>query len=324
MEKEYYQRGIDKAKIGNYTQAIKEFTKAIKIHPKFAYAYYRRGLAYYELEEFDRAIADYNSSLNLNSRQIEVYFSRASALLAADNIQGSIIDIQAILTLDSNYVRAYKLWAKICIHRREFDRAIEYYKTAGKIYLDRQDKEGCRFCIAKIRQIEQQKITTQGGITNDAFLEQVRQKIQQGRFGEAFADCNWLLQLDAYDPQAYYYRGNIGIQLQEYEQAKIDLRKAAQYFRSQGKIAESEKMERLCWELQLKDTYSQIAAKRSTRPQFTRIPYPQNALQQRLYGLVGNWNIAQGLVERLKLSNPGMPETWYWEKAIYDLERDRF
>ncbi|MDJ0742587.1 MAG: tetratricopeptide repeat protein [Xenococcaceae cyanobacterium MO_167.B27] len=322
MEKEHYQKGIHKAKIGNYTEAIKEFTEAIEINPKFADAYYRRGLAYSEIEQFDKAIADYNSSLNLNTRQIEVYFSRASALLAADNIQGSIMDIQAILTLDSNYVRAYKLWAKICIRLQEFDRAIEHYKTAGEIYLDRKDKEGCSFCIAKIRHIEQQKIAAQGGVTNDAFLKQVKQKIQQGRFTEAFADCNWLLQLDSYDAQAYYYRGNISIRLGAYEQAKTDLRKASQYFRSQGKIAESEKMERICVELQLKDAYSETTANKSTRS-FTRTRSPQNALQYRLYRLVDNWNIAQGLVEGLKLSHPGMSENWYWEKAIYEIERDR-
>ena len=324
MARECYQQGLELAAIGNYTEAIVEFTKAIEINPKFADAYDHRGLAYFAIEQFDRAIADYNSSLNLNSRQIEVYFNRAVALLAANNIQGSLIDLQAILILDLHYVRAYKLWAKICIRLKDFDRAIEYYKTAGKIYLDRQDKESCRLCIAQIREIEQQKIAAQGGITNDVFLQQVRQKIHQGRFGEALVDCNWLLQLDPYDPQAYYYRGNIGIQLGEYEQAKIDLRKAAQYFRTQGKIAESEKMERLSWELQLQNTPVSTITKTWASPQFTRTPYPENAVQQRLYSLVGNWNIAQGLVERLKLSNPGMSEIWYWEKAIYDIERDRY
>ncbi len=323
MARESYQQGLKLAKIGNYTKAITEFTKAIEINPQFADAYYHRGLAYFAIEQFDLAIADYNSSLNLNSQQIEVYFSRATALLAANDIQGSSIDLQVIITLDPNYVRAYKLWAKICIRLKDFDRAIKYYKTAGKIYLNRQDKESCRLCIAQIREIEQQKIAAQGGITNDVFLQQVRQKIQQGRLGEALVDCHWLLQLDAYDPQAYYYRGNIGIQLGEYEQAKLDLCKAAQYFRTQGKIAESEKMDRLCWELQLKNTSATTTIKQST-PQFTRTPYPENALQHRLYSLVGNWNIAQGLVERLKLSNPGMSETWYWEKAIYDIERDRY
>ena len=323
MEKEYYQRGKDKASVGNYAQAIKEFTKAIKINPQFADAYYHRGLAYSAMKNFDQAIADYNDSLKVDSQHIEVYFSRAIALLDADNIQGSIIDIQAILTLNANYAPAYKLWGKICLRLQEFERAIEYYKTAGKIYLDRQDKESCRFCLAQIRQIEQQKIAARGGITNNTFLEQVKQKMHQGKLGEAVADCNWLLQLGAYDPQAYYYRGNIGIQLGEYEQAKIDLSKASRYFRSQGKIAESEQMERLCLELQFQNTDSPPTNKKSTRPQFTRTPHPENTLQQRLYSLVGNWNIAQSLVERLKLSNPEMPETWYWEKAIYDIERDR-
>jgi tetratricopeptide (TPR) repeat protein len=321
MAGEYYQQGLELAKTGNYTEAITKFTQAIKIDPELADAYHHRGLAYFATERFDSALADYNSSLNLNSRQIEVYFSRATVLLAINDIQGSSIDLQAILTLDPHYVRAYKLWGKICLRLGEFDRAIEYYKTAGKIYLDRQDKENCRLCIARIRQIEQQKITAIGGITNDVFLQQVRQKIQQGRLTEALADCNWLLHLDAYDPQAYYYRGNIDIQLGKYEQAKIDLRKASQYFRSQGKIAESEKMERLCWELQLQHTPATAA---TTIEPSTRTPYPENALQQRLYTLVGNWNIAQGLVERLKLTHPNMSETWYWEKAIYDLERDRY
>jgi tetratricopeptide (TPR) repeat protein len=321
MTGEYYQQGLELAEIGNYPEAITKFTQAIAIDPQLADAYYHRGLAHFATERFDMAIADYNSSLNLDSRQIEVYFNRAAALLATNDIQGSSIDLQAILTLDPHYVRAYKLWGKIYLRLGEFDRAIKYYKTAGKIYLDRQDKENCRLCIARIRQIEQQKIAARGGITNDVFLQQVRQKIQQGKFGEALADCNWLLHLDAYDPQAYYYRGNIGIQLGEYAQAKIDLRKASQYFRSQGKISESEKMERLCWELQLQHTPTPTT---TTIKSSTRTPYPENAVQQRLYSLVGNWNIAQGLVERLKLTHPGMSETWYWEKAIYDLERDRY
>ena len=51
---------------------------------------------------------------------------------------------------------------------------------------------------------------------------------------------------------------------------------------------------------------------------------PSRAIQQKLLRLVGSdRSIVVGLVERLKMKNPGMPEDWYWEKAIYDLERDR-
>jgi hypothetical protein len=47
--------------------------------------------------------------------------------------------------------------------------------------------------------------------------------------------------------------------------------------------------------------------------------------RQKLLKLLGN---NQATVDRLignaKLRNPGEPEQWYWEKVLYDLERDRW
>ena len=323
MEPEFLHQGIAKTKNGDYEAAITDFTQAIALSPQSPEAYYLRGLAYYNVGEIERAIADYNQSLNLNSQQVEVYLSRAVAFLALDNIQSSIIDLQVIFSLDPNCDRAYKLRANICIRLKEYDRAIYYLKQAGKVYLERKDKESCRFCIARIRQIEQQKIEAWGGVTNQVFLQQVQQKISQGQLGEAFRDCNWLLKLDPYDAHAYQYRGNIGLELGEYAQAKQDLHKAAQCFRTQGNIAESEKLERRCLEMQLNNVYAETASRQQNIPQLIRTSHPQNALQNRLYILVGNWNIAQSLVERLMQCYPNKPDTWYWEKAIYDIERDQ-
>ena len=198
---------------------------------------------------------------------------------------------------------AYKLRAKICIRLKEYDRAIDYLKQAGKIYLERHDKENCRLCIARIRQIEQQKIAEQGGITNEAFIQQIRQKIDLGNLGEAFRDCNWLLQLDPYNGEAYRYRDEISVRLEEYQQAKQDLHQAAKCFRTQGNIAESKSLERRCLKLQLENTYQTTPSK----PQLVRTPYPQNALQNRLYTLVGNGQIAQSLVESLMQLHPDKP-----------------
>lgn len=153
-------------------------------------------------------------------------------------------------------------------------------------------------------------------------MQQVQQKISQGKLGEAFRDCNWLLQLDPYDAQAYQYRGNIGIELGEYSQANQDLRKAAQCYRTQGDITESSRLERRCLELQLNNVYEKTAPRPENRPNLLRTSHPQNALENRLYVLVGNWNIAQSLVERLMHIYPDKPDTWYWEKAIYDIEQD--
>jgi len=319
---EYLQQGIDRSHNGDDEEAIALFNQAIASNQDDCDAYYYRGLAYYNLGNIEQAIADYDRSLNLNSRQVEVYFSRATAFLATDNIQGSIIDLQVIFDLDPNYDKAYKLRANICIRLKDYTQAIDYLKQAGKIYLARQDKESCRFCIARIRQIEEQKTEAQGGITNQEFLQRIQQKISQGNLGEAFRDCNWLIKLDSYDAQAYKYRGEIGIQLGEYAQAQQDLRTSAQYFRSQGNIAEFERLERRCLELRLNQAYEQTAATENI-PRLARTSQPQNSLQNRLYVLVGNWNIAQSLVERLMQRYPDKEDSWYWSKAIYDIERDR-
>jgi len=51
------------------------------------------------------------------------------------------------------------------------------------------------------------------------------------------------------------------------------------------------------------------------------VPVP---LQEKLLSLTnGDRGTATRLVEHTRKNNPRQPETWLWEKVIYDLERDR-
>lgn len=48
-------------------------------------------------------------------------------------------------------------------------------------------------------------------------------------------------------------------------------------------------------------------------------------LQKKLYErLQGDRAAAHRLVNNLKAKNPGKPEDWYWQRAIDQLERDRY
>lgn len=50
---------------------------------------------------------------------------------------------------------------------------------------------------------------------------------------------------------------------------------------------------------------------------------PREALRRKLFPLVhGDWHLASRLIASARRSNPGHSEDWYWEKVIYDLERD--
>ncbi|CDN14418.1 MAG: ABC transporter permease [Richelia sp.] len=48
------------------------------------------------------------------------------------------------------------------------------------------------------------------------------------------------------------------------------------------------------------------------------------SLENKLVNLLaGDINAADRLVNKVKQEYPGMPENWYWERTIADLERDR-
>ena len=60
------------------------------------------------------------------------------------------------------------------------------------------------------------------------------------------------------------------------------------------------------------------APRRNIHPQ-----HPQ--LERKLLKLLGgNRNTAQRLIQQSQLRNPDKSADWHWEKAIYDLERDRW
>lgn len=60
-----------------------------------------------------------------------------------------------------------------------------------------------------------------------------------------------------------------------------------------------------------------------------KLPQPSQSiadseLQSRLIGmLAGDRAAAERLVTRIKQNHPDMPENWYWQRAIKDVERDR-
>jgi len=51
----------------------------------------------------------------------------------------------------------------------------------------------------------------------------------------------------------------------------------------------------------------------------------QGQTQKQLLRLVGgNRAVAERLVDQVKLRHPNQSEQWCWEKAIYDIQRDRY
>ena len=93
----YVQEGTVSLRSWKLRQAIKAFTRALEIEPRYAEAYVKRGLAYYRSAEYETAIADYTQTLKLKRYQADAYASRGDAHRALKDTQRAIEDYSASL-----------------------------------------------------------------------------------------------------------------------------------------------------------------------------------------------------------------------------------
>src|SRR5574340_1235730 len=73
----FYEEGKKYSSVENADIAISNYSKAIKINPKFGKAYNNRGIAYILKKQYDLAIADFNKTIELDPNNGKAYHNRA-------------------------------------------------------------------------------------------------------------------------------------------------------------------------------------------------------------------------------------------------------
>ena len=63
--------------------------------------------------------------------------------------------------------------------------------------------------------------------------------------------------------------------------------------------------------------------RRRTKSQLSQSSVDSELQRRLIHGLAGDAAAAERLVNRIRQNHPGMPENWYWQRAIEDVERDR-
>jgi tetratricopeptide (TPR) repeat protein len=436
MEQELYNQGLEKALQGDLQGAIQDFNQALLLNPQFTEAYYKRAVARFDLGDLQGAIADYNQALRLNPQSVESYFGRALALLALRDNQGAIADANQVIKINPTHAAAFNLEGTAYRSLGDTNQAIASLKKAAELYLEQKDTVNCRKCLDAIKKIQAPQIQkAQELAQTEAFFSQALQKLKLGKYGDALADFNWLLQVDPKDARAYcyrgivrcrlrdnqgaiedlgmamllnpqdtqvrYHRGLVRIELRDYRGAIDDFSQLIQsnpqnaeaymnrglaysklenyrqaiedYSRGlsikpkdadlychravaradfedyQGAIDDYQKAANIYFDQQDWASYQQIVGKQKNLEAKARSQAQKRAnklnnedvfinqekqiwsnsqtnieLQERLLRMVGGyWEVAQRLIDLAKQKHPGMPENWYLEKVISDLERNR-
>jgi hypothetical protein len=63
--------------------------------------------------------------------------------------------------------------------------------------------------------------------------------------------------------------------------------------------------------------------RRRTKSPLTQSSVDRELQRRVIHRLAGDEAAAERLVNRIRQNHPGMPENWYWQRALEDVERDR-
>lgn len=327
VEQAFYQEGMAKMAQKDLPNAIAQFNLAIEADANMAEAYVQRGVAYFKLGNPSQAILDYAVAIRLQPGNPELYAHRATAYTALGHLREALADAQQVIEHRPNDADAHQLQGQLRNQLGDRDGAIAHYKRAAELYLEHKDANACRDCLLHIERLKAP--LNQPSPETTAFLQAALAKAQAGHAPSALEDLDWALQIDPQDGHAYLTRGRVQALRQNWSDAIADFHRAGQQFAAkadktmlQQAIAEIEQAKQHASRPQPMPTFRRYNA---APPASGSTTYPRNpSVQRKLLRLVGDdRRTVMRLVNQLRLKHPGYPEDWYWEKAIYDLDRDR-
>lgn len=127
--------GIYNSNIGNWTDAEKHFSQALRINPELIAVYKLRGVTRYFLKEFPKAISDFSRYLEYDSLDNEALKNRAFAYRMEGKTISGINDYLRVNPANFNFVE-YQFFIKALLEQNDTLHAIQYLKKFHDIKSD--------------------------------------------------------------------------------------------------------------------------------------------------------------------------------------------
>jgi len=169
----YNARGSAYLALGNYEQALDDYTKATELDSTFPHSFYNRGrllgilqrydealedlqqaiqlaplefgyrangnigLIYYKMGEYDKALEAFEKSISYNQdERADIYYFRGETYTALENYEAAIADYRAAIERFTQYAEAYQSLGYAYYKTGQFDQALESLNQALEIASD--------------------------------------------------------------------------------------------------------------------------------------------------------------------------------------------
>ena len=127
----YLERGDGYAAAQAYSQAIADYSEALRQRPNWAEAYNNRGYSEWWHGQSEAALADYNQALALRPAYAYAYNNRGVVSMATGQTAQSIVDVTRALKLQPDFPQAYRIRGNAFLRLGQFGPALSDFRRAG-------------------------------------------------------------------------------------------------------------------------------------------------------------------------------------------------
>ena len=118
---------------GENRRVIELCNKAIAINELNWEAYFLKGMALFNIRRYDEAIEELINSLALNEENLEARAYIAKSYYFKGDADYALKVYDSILNIDEKYFDAFKCKAIIYFHKRNYEKADEFFKKANSV-----------------------------------------------------------------------------------------------------------------------------------------------------------------------------------------------
>jgi len=129
---DWFDKGLNFHKSGNYKEAINAYTKAIELNPQGANAYGARGVAYDGLGNYQQAINDLNKAIQLDTADAWWFYNVRGiiACYGLGNYQQAMNDFNKVIELNPQRDEGYYNVACMYSLQNRYEKACDYLKKS--------------------------------------------------------------------------------------------------------------------------------------------------------------------------------------------------
>ncbi len=215
--------GIDNLELGDFTQAIADFTEEIRLKPDCAVAYRYRAVAYSKQDDFCISVADFTKAIELLPNDAEAYLERGIIYARLECFDRAEADFtKAIeLILDSVKASVHQNVGGIVLESSEQELA-DFKKALGRLP---------EITDANFNQSELNKVLSEFSAKTGRRLSLARAYTNRGkchvsrrRYTQAVDDFTKVIEMNPDDAGPYVYRATA--RLQDFPKAIADFTRA--------------------------------------------------------------------------------------------------